>query len=318
MTRPFRFMAPMPRLVQPIARWRDEIRRIEDLGFSSVSISEHLTGGWVMEPLTALTAAATATERLRLLTLVLANDYRHPVMLHKAAATLDVISAGRLELGIGAGWLAADYVAAGMTFSPPAVRIDRLAESIAVMGGLFGPGPLTYRGAHYSVTELDGLPKPVQQPRPPFLVGGGGPRILDLAARTADIVGVHCRLGAGVPTKEAVADLSAERVSEKVGWVRAAAAAAGRTLDEIELQFSMYLVHIGDVPLPQDATGSTFARLLAADPHLVANSPAVLVGSIDACVDALQERRERYGFSYFDLGGDLDAIAPIVARLAGT
>ena len=250
MTRPFRFTAPMPRLAQPISRWQDQIRRIEDLGFSSVSISEHLTGGWVMEPLTALTAAAGATERLRLLTLLLSNDYRHPVLLHKAAATLDVVSGGRLELGIGAGWLAMDYEASGIAFDPPATRIARLAEAVEVIDGLFTAERLTYAGNHYSIKDLEGLPKPAQQPRPPIMIGGGGRRILELAARLADIVGVHCRLNLGAPGAEAVADLSAERVSEKVGWVRAAAAAAGRAPDEIELQFSTYLVHVGDRPLP--------------------------------------------------------------------
>ena len=318
MTRPFRFMAPMPRLTQPIGRWLDQIRRIEDMGFSSVSISEHLTGGWVMEPLTALTIAAGATERLRLMTLLLSNDFRHPVLLHKAAATLDVVSGGRLELGIGAGWLARDYEASGIVFDPPAIRIDRLAEAVEVIDGLFGMSPLTYAGSHYAIADLDGMPKPVQRPRPPIMIGGGGRRILELAARVADIVGVHCRLDLGALGSAAVADLSADRVSEKIGWIRAAAAAADRRPDDLELQFSTYLVHVGDGPLPARLGASTFAPLLAADPALLASSPAVLMGSIDACVDTLYERRERYGFSYLNLGGDLEAVAPIVARLAGT
>jgi probable F420-dependent oxidoreductase len=317
-TRPFRFSAPMPPLTQPIDRWLDRIRRFEDLGFSSVSVSEHFTRGWSMEPLSALTAAAVATSRLRLLTLLLSNDARHPVVLHKAAATLDVISGGRLELGIGAGWLAEDYTASGLPFDPPATRIDRLAESVAVLDGLFGPDPYSFSGTHYTIDRLDGLPKPVQRPRPPILLGGGGPRMLGLAASVADIVGVHCRLGAGTPTADAAADLSAERIAEKVRWVEAAAREAGRTPEDIELQFSMYLVHVGDRPLPHPARGSTFAPFLAADPSLLATSPAVLVGSVDACAEALHERRERYGFSYFNLGSDIEAVAPIVARLAGT
>ena len=318
MTHPFRFSAPMPPLTQPIDRWLDRIRRIEDLGFNSVSVSEHFTRGWSMEPLTALTAAAVATSRLRLLTLLLSNDARHPVVLHKAAATLDVISAGRLEIGLGAGWLADDYTASGMPFDPPATRIDRLAESVAVLDGLFGADPFSFSGTHYAIDNLDGLPKPVQRPRPPILLGGGGPRMLGLAARAADIVGIHCRLAAGIPTAEAVADLSAERVAEKVQWVQTAARDAGRAPDDLELQFSMYLVHVGDRPLPEPVRGSTFAPFLAADPTLLATSPAVLVGSVEACVDVLRERRERYGFSYINLGSDIDSVAPIVARLAGT
>lgn len=318
MPRPFRFIAPMPPLSQPIDRWLDRIRRIEDLGFSSVSVSEHFTRGWTMEPLTALTAAALATSRLRLLTLLLSNDVRHPVLLHKSAATLDVISGGRVELGIGAGWLQEDYTASGLPFDPPATRIERLAESVTVLNGLFSPEPYSFTGAYYTIHNLDGLPKPIQHPRPPILLGGGGPRMLRLAAQVADIVGVHCRLDTGTPTAAAAADLSAERIAEKVGWVEIAARAAGRAPDDIELQFSMYLVHVGDAPLPTPVHGSTFAPYLAADPSLLATSPAVLVGSVDACVQALQERRERYGFSYFNLGSDLDAVAPIVARLTGT
>ena len=317
MTRPFRFIAPMPRLTLPISRWLDEVRRIEDLGFSSVSISEHLTGGWVMEPLTALTVAAGATDRLRLLTLLLSNDFRHPVLLHKAAATLDVASGGRLELGIGAGWLARDYEASGIPFDSPAVRIERLAEAVEVIDGLFGPAPFSYAGSHYRIEQLDGLPKPVQRPRPPIMIGGGGRKILELAARVADIVGVHSRLSTGVLDAAAAHDLSAERIGEKVGWIREAAAAAGRGPDDVELQFSTYVVHVGDRPLPALAGASTFAPLLAADPALLASSPAVLVGSVDACVEALYERRERFGFSYLNLGSDLDAVAPLVARLAG-
>jgi probable F420-dependent oxidoreductase len=317
MTRPFRFIAPMPRLTLPVSRWLDEVRRIEDLGFSSVSISEHLTGGWVMEPLTALTVAAGATDRLRLLTLLLSNDFRHPVLLHKAAATLDVASGGRLELGIGAGWLARDYEASGIPFDSPAVRINRLAEAVDVIDGLFGPAPFSYAGNHYRIEQLDGLPKPAQRPRPPIMIGGGGRKILELAARVADIVGVHSRLSTGVLDAAAAHDLSAERIGEKVGWIREAAAAAGRGPDDVELQFSTYIVHVGDRPLPALAAASTFAPLLAADPALLASSPAVLVGSVDACVEALYERRERFGFSYLNLGSNLDAVAPIVARLAG-
>jgi probable F420-dependent oxidoreductase len=315
MTRPFRFSTPLPPLTLPVDRWLDQIRRIEDLGFSSVSVSEHFSRGWAMEPMTALTAAATATTRLRLLTLLLMNDARHPVLLHKAAATLDVISAGRLELGVGAGWLEEDYAATGMRYDPPGTRIDRLEESVRVLDGLFGAVPFSFTGRHFTIDGLEGLPKPVQQPRPPIMLGGGGPKMLGLAAQLADIVGVHCRLDTGAPTREAAADLAAERVAQKVAWVRDAALAIGRSPDDLELQFSMYLVRVGDRPT---VGRSTFASFLASDPSLLATSPAVLIGSVDACVDALEERRERFGFSYFNLGSDVDAVAPIVARLSGS
>jgi probable F420-dependent oxidoreductase len=317
-SRPFRFIAPMPRFEGSPRRWREAIRRIEALGFDAVSISDHLTGGWVMEPTAAMVAAMEATERLRVLSLVLANDFRHPVVLHKTAATIDVLSEGRLELGLGAGWLRSDYEASGIRFDPARVRLDRLEEAVRVIKGLFGTEPLTFHGVHYSVSELAGLPKPVQKPHPPLLVGGGGKRVLAIAAKEADIVSVHCNLRRGELDGEAVADLAAGRVAEKVGWATAAAAEAGRSLDDLELQFSTYLCEVTNGTRAASASVSTFARFLAADPDLLASSPAVLVGSVDDCVEKLQERRERYGFSYLSLGGDVENVAPIVARLAGT
>ena len=308
----------MPRLEGSAAAWRDGVRRIESLGFDTVSVSDHFTRGWVMEPTAAMLAAADATERLRVLSLVLGNDYRHPVLLHKTMATIDLLSDGRLELGLGAGWMRSDYDAAGLPYDPPAVRLDRLRESLHVLKGLFGPDPLTFQGTHYRITSLDGLPKPVQAPHPPLLVGGGGRRVLGLAAREADIVSVHCNLRRGEADAEAAADLSAERVAEKVGWVRAAADEAGRSFEELELQFTTYLCEVTDAPRAADARGSSFAKLLAADPELLERSPTVLVGSVAECVEKLQDRRERYGFSYLNLGSDLDNVAPVVARLRGT
>jgi probable F420-dependent oxidoreductase len=316
--RPFRFIAPMPRLTGSPQEWRASIRRIEDLGFSTVSISDHLTAGWVMDPLTALTAAAEVTERLRLLTLVLGNDYRHPVPLHKAFATLDVLSGGRVEVGLGAGWMASDYTATGLRFDPPAIRLARLEESVAVIDGLFRDEPLDFAGDHYTIRDLDGLPKPVQRPRPPVMLGGGGRLALELAGRVADIAGVHARLRGSAPGPEAAADLRADAVAQKVDWVRTAWRAAGRPGEGPELQFSVYLTDVTDSPRAARRSVSSFADSLAADESAMADSPAVLVGSTDACVERLHEVRERFGFSYFSLGGDVEMVAPIVARLAGS
>ena len=315
---PFRFIAPMPLPAHPGPQWRDSLWRIQDLGFNSVSVSEHLTRGWVLEATVAMMAAAAATDRLRILSLVLANDYRHPVLLHKAAASIDLFSEGRLELGLGTGWLASDYRASGMSLDAPAVRIDRLEEAMTILKGLFAPGAFSFQGAHYQVRDLDGLPKPIQQPHPPILVGGGGKRILQLAAREADIVGVHCNLRRGEPGKHAAADLSAQLVAEKVRWVREEIEAAVPDRDRPVLQFSIYLCQVGDSSRNGTEAVSGFARWLGADPLLLSDSPAVLVGSVEQCVEKLQEQRERYGFSYFKLGGDVEAVAPIVARLAGT
>jgi probable F420-dependent oxidoreductase len=314
----FRFIAPMPRLDRPAGEWRDALRRIEDLGFSTVSISDHFTRGWMMEPLVAMTAAAEATERLRVLSLVLGNDYRHPVMLHKAMATLDVLSQGRVEVGLGAGWMLSDYQAAGIPYDPPGVRVDRLEESVAVLKGLFGPAPYSFIGKHYQLSELDGLPKPVQRPHPPLLVGGGGQRVLSIAGRGADIVGIGPSYAAGVLTPDLALDLLPERVDRKLAWVRAAAGAAGRSLDHLELQLSLVLCRVSRSRGELASWRSSVAAGADADPALLERSLGVLSGDVEQCVDVLVERRERYGFNYLNLGADVEAVAPIVERLAGT
>jgi probable F420-dependent oxidoreductase len=318
MARLFRFIAPMPRLDQPAHHWRDAVRRIEDLGYATVSISDHFTQGWVMEPMVAMTAAAEATERLRVLSLVLGNDYRHPVLVHKAMATLDVLSVGRVEVGLGAGWLQSDYQAAGMPLDPPATRIDRLEEAVQVLKGLFGPEPLTFSGAHYRVEGLDGLPKPVQRPRPPLLVGGGGRRVLSMAGRHADIVSVNPSLRAGTVTSSILADATAERVARKIAWVHEAAEAAGRHAGAVELQTNLLVCRIETSSSRARGAVSSLAAASDTDPRLLERSPAVLTGSVGQCVETLQANRERFGISYINVGGDAAAAAPVVERLAGT
>ncbi len=315
--RPFRFIAPMPAIGPDPGVWAAELRRIEDLGFDSVAISEHLTGGWSMDALATMAAAGGATSRLRLLSLVLSNEFRHPVLLHRAAATIDVLSGGRLELGLGTGWLAADFAASGLPMPSIGRRISRLAEALTVVKALFGPDPVSFTGEHYQVTGLPGLPRPVQLPHPPILVGGGGPRLLRLAAREADIVGIHARLAPAGIGPAAAAELGPEAVAEKVGWVRAELERIGRPAAEVELQFTVYLARIETSGRAAAATRSSFGAALGADPGLVATSPAVLVGTVDQCVELLHERRERFGLNYWHLGHDLDAAAQIVNRLSG-
>jgi probable F420-dependent oxidoreductase len=304
----------MPALDRPVSRWLDDVRRIEDLGFSSVSVSDHLAGGWAMDPLVAMATAAGATTRLRLLGLVFCNDFRHPALLHRSLANLDVLSGGRVEIGLGAGWLRADHDAAGLPFDPPGVRVDRLAEAIEVITRLFGGPPVTFAGRHYRITGLAGLPAPVQRPRPPLLVGGGSRRILELAGRAADIVGINPRLAPDVDPRAAVAELSPQRLARKVEWARTAARAAGRDPDRLEFQFRMFDVRVVHRGVEHRASSSHAAL---ADAAALAASPAVLHGDVDECVDRLVALRERYGVSYLHLGGNLAAAAPIVARLAG-
>lgn len=318
MTRPFRFIAPAPRLTTDASAWLDDVRRAEDLGFDTMAFSEHVTGGWVMESTVAMTAAAMATSRLRILSLVLANDFRNPGLLRKAIATLDVLSGGRVELGLGTGWLQTDYDALGIPFEPPAVRVDRLTEAVEILHALDGPDPIDHDGVHYRMHGLDGLPRTIQRPRVPLLIGGGGPRILALAGRSADIAGIHPRLDAGKLRPETSADLGTDRFAAKIEGVRAAALAAGRPAGEPELQVTAYLVRIVERNGEIRAARSSFSDLMAADPAVVADSPAVLIGTPEACIEQLQGWRERLGISYWHLGSDIEAVAPIVARLAGT
>jgi probable F420-dependent oxidoreductase len=315
MSQKFRFSTAMPRLTRSVSAWRAELRRIEDLGYWSVAISDHFTRGWVMEPLVAMTAAAEATSTLRILPLVLSNDYRHPALLHKALATLDVLSGGRVEIGIGAGWMESDYAAANIPFDAPGVRVDRLAESVDVIKGLFGPEPLSYAGKHYQISDLDGLPKPVQTPHPPVLIGGGGRRVLELAGTVADIVGINASMRAGSTTGLALLDLTAERVTAKVSIARAAARTACRDPATLRYQIAVQSVHITDVP------GRPWVSSMATnvtDPAVLAASPAALHGSVASCVETLQRRRDELGLDYIHIGGDPAAAAPVVARLAGT
>jgi probable F420-dependent oxidoreductase len=316
--RRFRFIAPMPKLNQPASAWRDSVRRIEDLGFSTVAISDHFTQGWVIEPTIAMTVAAEVTERLRVLSLVLGNDYRHPVLVHKAMATLDVLSEGRVEIGLGAGWLLSDYQAASIPYAAPGVRVARLDESIQILKGLFAPPPFNFTGRHYGITMLDGLPKPVQRPHPLLLVGGGRKRVLSIAGRHADIAGINPSLEAGGVTPAVVLDMTARRVAQKLAWVREAAVACGRPVEDIEIQMSLLVCRVTGSAGKAEEAVSSLASSASIDPAALQQSPAVLSGSLEQCVEKLQEIRERFGISYVNLGGNMEAAASIVRRLAGT
>jgi probable F420-dependent oxidoreductase len=316
-SRPFRFIASMPRLAEGVPAWRAALHRLEELGYATVAISDHFTHGWAMEPLVALAAAAAETESIRLLTMVLGNDYRHPVLVHKAAATIDVISAGRVELGLGAGWMRSEYQAAGLAYDPPRTRRERLEESVAVIKGLFGADPLDFDGTHYQIAGLDGLPKPVQKPHPPIAIGGGGPRMLEHAGRVADIVGVYANLGRGSHDVHPVVDMSPDSVAAKVESVRTGARSAGRDPVEIELELSLLLCRVVQSARETEEALDRAAAAWRVDLTTVTASPAVLVGDVDQCADRLVERRDRYGFSYIHVGTDIENAAPLVARLEG-
>jgi probable F420-dependent oxidoreductase len=306
----------MPRLAEGVSAWRAALARIEDLGYSTIAISDHFTQGWAMEPLATLAAAARETHRVRLLTMVLGNDYRHPVLVHKAAATIDVLSGGRLELGLGAGWMRSEYEAAGFIYETPGTRRERLEEAVTVIRGLFGANPLNFTGKHYSIAGLEGLPKPIQKPHPPFAVGGGGQRMLELAGRVADIAGVYANLGRGTLDAHPVLDMSPERVNEKVRFVQDGARSAGRDPGDVELQLSLLLCRIVRSGSDAREVLNRTAASWGVPPDTVAKSPAVLVGTVQHCAELLVERRERYGFSYIHVGSDFENASELVSRLA--
>lgn len=310
MSRPFRFGVQIWNAPNR-AGWTELVRKIEDRGYSSVTMPDHFDGQFA--PSVALMAAADATEVLRLGTLVWCNDYRHPAVLAKEAATLDLLSEGRLELGIGAGWMTSDYSQAGIEHDPPGVRIDRLAESVEVLKGLFGDDPFSYQGKHYKLDGLQIGPQPHQRPHPPFLIGGGGPRLLRLAGKMADIVGVHPRLTAGVIGPEAISDATAERFDEKVGWVKEA---AGDRFGDIELMVRAFVVGITD---DRRSLAESLAGGFGMSVEDGLASPLAMIGTPAQIADDLQERRERLGINYIVVGvDDYEAFAPVVAELAGT
>jgi probable F420-dependent oxidoreductase len=317
-TVPFRFLAPMPRLGSApgpgsnVAPWTASLRRIEDLGFHAVTVSEHYSRGWEMDALTAMNFALASTTRLRAMPLVMNNDLHNPAILAKAIATADVLSDGRAAVGIGAGWLGDDYKALGAEFEAPTVRIGRLREAVQIITAFFTGLPVTFSGRYYRVEGLEGLPSPIQDPRPPVLVGGGGPRILSLAGSFADIAGVHARLGPGGLNAAAADGLTRASIDKKISLVAGAASRAGRPMPA--LQFTCYDVNIAGVQVTP--IRPSFSDFIAAHSARFAGSPTSLRGEVGKCVDDMQRWRDELGISYWNLGGNIEAIAPIVARLS--
>jgi probable F420-dependent oxidoreductase len=309
--RPFRFGVQLSS-AGSAADWAGLAREAESLGYSTLFIPDHF--GDQLAPAPALAAAAAATTELRVGSLVLDNDYRHPVITAMDMATVDLLSGGRLELGIGAGWMASDYEQSGITMDDAATRVDRLAEGLTVLKGLFAPGPFSFQGKHYRIAELDGQPRPVQQPHPPFIVGGGGPRVLALAAREADIVGVNPAIRSGRVDRAASHDGAAAVTDRKLGWVREA---AGERYADLELQMLLFACVITD---DRAGTIEAMAPLFGLSPEDVDDYPHAWVGSVDQIADDLVARRERWDVSYLVVQGPdaMRAAAPVVARMAGT
>jgi probable F420-dependent oxidoreductase len=312
MSHPRKFRFGLQVSTAPTAQdWADLARKAEDLGYSTLFMPDHF--GDQLAPVPALMAAADATTDLRIGALVFDNDYKHPVVLAKEIATLDVLSGGRVEFGIGAGWMTTDYEQSGIPKDRDGVRIDRMVEALDIYRGAWAEGEFDFKGEHYTITGYDGLPKPVQQPNPPILIGGGGPKVLRIAAEQADIVGVNPRLTAGEITAEAAQDARAVMVDKKVQWVKDA---AGDRFDDLELNILVFFGAITD-----DARGMAdgLAGAFSVSPEEVLELPYAWFGTVDEICDKLRAARDRWGISYFVMQADgMDAMAPVVAELAGT
>ena len=293
-------------------------RRAESLGYSVLMMPDHLVGQYAPIPL--LAAAAMATETLRVGTFVFNNNLRHPAVLAQDLATLDRLSGGRLQIGIGAGWNKPEHDAIGIPFEPVGTRIAKLAEALTVLKGCFGDEKFSFAGEHYTITGYDAPPKPVQRPHPPIFVGGGGRRLLTLAGREAQIVGLAPRLTMDAQGKPGLdtRSITLAATEEKIGWVRAA---AGERFSEIELNTyptAGPMVRTGnaraEAALRADKMRERTGVELSVEDIL--ESPHVFIGTIKELTQKLLDMREHLGISSF-LFDDMETFAPIVEELAG-
>jgi probable F420-dependent oxidoreductase len=312
--KPFRFLADAFD-ASTTRELGERARAAEAMGATTFILPDHLVPQ--LAPIPYLATVAALTERLRISAFVHNNDLRHPAVLAQELATLDVLSSGRLDVAIGAGWNEPEYRAVGLPFDPIRVRQDRLAEAITVLKGCFGEDAFSFAGQHYTITDYDGYPKPVQRPYPPFLIGGGGRRTLELAAREANIVGLAPRILSGQrPDPHSITWAATE---EKVGWVREA---AGDRFDALEFNVypSQWPIVVTDdlrgearkvIDRMKERTGIEMTE------QDIIDSPHIFIGSIERFVEKFTELRERLGVNSF-LVGSLDELGPVVERLAGT
>jgi probable F420-dependent oxidoreductase len=323
MSDPFKFAVRFSQL-NPSENLPERAHKLEELGYYAIHISDHVVGpGEVVEStghppaywaaVPVMMALVDATKRICIGARVLCVDYHHPVVLAKEMATIDLLSDGRLEIGLGAGWLGGEYDAIGTPFEAAHVRIDKLGETVALMKALFEEGAVSFHGRYFHVEGFEGAPKPKQSPWPPFAIGGGSPKVLRLAAQQADIVSLNYDNRSGRLGADGIQRSTAEATRRKIEWVRAA---AGERFDEIQLETSANFVDVTDHPMDTaqrlgDQFGLTTADMMA--------HPHVLMGSIDGICEELARRREIYGIAYVTIGEDAaTAFAPVVERLTGT
>ena len=289
--------------------WTAFVRRAEELGYAAVYVTDHLGRG--LAPIAALAVAAAASTSIRIGSYVFANDFRHPLVLAREAATLDRLSGGRLELGLGAGWKRSDYRQLGMSYDRPGVRIDRLEEALGIIKRLLSGEEVTHRGPHYQLDRARVSPMPIQRPHPPIMLGGGGPRLLRLAARRAQIVGLAPQMTAdGRPMLQLASD---DALAGRVEIVRRA---AGERFDQLELNAFVADAGVIGSGQPIGATVAAFAK--SAGPAAIGGSPYLLYGTLRQLREAMLRRRERSSVSSYGIPARaMEAFAPLVAELTG-
>lgn len=304
--RPFRFGVATAH-IRSRSDWVAQARKIEELGYDTLLVVDHLTTS--LGPLVALAVAAEVTERIRVGSFVLCNDFRHPAILAKELATLDVLSEGRFEFGLGSGYMPSDYQQTGLKFDSPGMRVSRFEEAIHLFKHIFSEETVNFHGEHYTITNLQGLPKPAQCPHPPIYIGGGGQRVLSFAAREADIVGIaHKSGGRGLN----LANTTAEPTAQKIAWVREA---AGERFSRLELSVMVFQTQITD---QRDRVAEQIGQRVGLAAAQVLDSMQLLVGTVDQVAETLWMRRETYGISYIVVTEEqIEKFAPVVARLAG-
>ena len=308
--RPFRF-GVAAESAPSREQWAALVRKVEGMGYATFVLADHFVNEFL--PIAALMAAADATSTLRVGTFVFDNDFRHPVLLAKEVAALDLLSGGRFELGIGAGWHKPEYEQVGIPFDAAGIRISRMEEALQIIRKFFTEETVTFAGKHYTVTDLKTSPRPFQRPHPPFFIGGGGKKLLSIAGREADIVGIHFKVN-----DDGTVDASERTeaaIARKLEWIREA---AGERFNAIELNLLLSRVVItGDRRRAAEKFVRESRRAGTTAEQVLAN-PYLLIGSVEQVIEQLQRLREKYGISYFVVGDEsMEALAPVVARLGG-
>jgi probable F420-dependent oxidoreductase len=307
--RRFRFAVELGEPLEGMS-WLDSARWLEDAGYSTLFVPDHLDEG--LGPIAAMAAAAAVTSTLHIGSLVLAADFRHPALLARELATIDQLCEGRFEMGIGAGWKSSDYTASGIPMDRPGVRVDRMIETVAVLRGLFSDGPFSFEGDHFRITDLDASPMPHRVGGPPLLIGGGAPRVLRYAGANADIVGVNPSIHSGVIDGDAARDAQADRIDQKVQWVREG---AGDRFDDLELNAWLAVAMLTDDAI---GTAEMLAPAFGTEAEGLLDSPMVAIGTPGEIEEQFERRRARWGYSYHVIPGpSAVAFAPLVAGLTG-